>query len=275
MSENKAVITAINTLTRLGILNTPQYWKEHYAETKYVDALILKAASFIKVYGARCSTVQDGIDALVNAGIIDTPAYWQDKTGNIAELLKALGGAAKLSHALREEELRKKPCDAIQKWLGGGPGGSAHKDILRIYNSYEPLARGYKMTEKDPYCATTVSAAFITAGIAKHTGTECSCTRFMELAKKKGIWVENDAYAPRLGDAVVYDWNDSGVGDNTGEPDHIGLVIETNAKPGYFTVAEGNMSGGKIGTRELKINGRYIRGFICPDYKTLAKYTTL
>lgn len=31
-----------------------------------------------------------------------------------------------------------------------------------------------------------------------------------------GSWVENDAYTPEPGDYIFYDWQDSGVGDNTG-----------------------------------------------------------
>ena len=31
------------------------------------------------------------------------------------------------------------------------------------------------------------------------------------------------------------------------------------------------MSGGKVGTRTMAINGRYIRGFICPDFAAIAK----
>ncbi len=31
------------------------------------------------------------------------------------------------------------------------------------------------------------------------------------------------------------------------------------------------MSGGKVGKRTMKINGRYIRGFICPDFAAIAE----
>ncbi|MDE7028912.1 MAG: hypothetical protein K2P63_02915 [Lachnospiraceae bacterium] len=30
------------------------------------------------------------------------------------------------------------------------------------------------------------------------------------------------------------------------------------------------MSGGVVGRRNLQVNGRYIRGFICPDYASRA-----
>ena len=31
------------------------------------------------------------------------------------------------------------------------------------------------------------------------------------------------------------------------------------------------MSGGKVGKRSMAVNGKYIRGFICPDYAAIAK----
>ena len=71
------------------------------------------------------------------------------------------------------------------------------------------------------------------------------------------------------GDACAYDWQDNGVGDNTGAGDHIGIVTEVYAS--YFVVTEGNMSGGKVGTRKLEYNARYIRGFITPDFAAIAK----
>lgn len=166
-------------------------------------------------------------------------------------------------------ELRKQVCDIINAWAGGVKGGKQHQEIISIYNGYKPLAVGYTMKMTDAYCAATVSAAWIKAGIAGYTGTECSVGRFIEIAKKKGTWVENDAYVPKIGDAIVYDWQDSGVGDNTGSGDHIAMV--TSVTSATFQTTEGNMSGGKIGHQTMKINGRYIRGFICPDYDAIAK----
>ena len=45
-----------------------------------------------------------------------------------------------------------------------------------------------------------------------------------------GIWVENDAYTPSTGDMTLYDWDDNGVGDNTGSADHIGIVVSVSVK---------------------------------------------
>ena len=170
---------------------------------------------------------------------------------------------------MTENQLRQKVADTINAWVGATKGSAKHLDILEVYNNYRPLARGYKVQVKDAYCATTVSAAYIRAGIAEYTGTECGVEKYTIVAKKLGIWVENDAHTPKIGDACVYDWQDNGVGDCTGAGDHIGIVTKVSA--GSFVVTEGNMSGGKVGKRTMAINGRYIRGFICPDFAAIAK----
>ena len=170
---------------------------------------------------------------------------------------------------MTENELRQKVAGIINAWVGATKGTPKHLDILEVYNNYRPLARGYKVKVTDAYCATTVSAAYIRAGIAEYTGTECGVEKYTLVAKKLGIWVENDAHTPKIGDACVYDWGDNGVGDCTGAGDHIGIVTKVSA--GSFTVTEGNMTGGKVGKRTMAVNARYIRGFICPDFAAIAK----
>lgn len=165
------------------------------------------------------------------------------------------------------QQLRQQVAGIINSWLGAAQGSSVHQKILSIYNGY---TSGYKMTASDAWCAATVSAAWISAGISHWTGIECSCSRFISLAKSKGIWVEADTYRPQIGDAVIYAWSDgSGYAsyDNQDAPDHIGIV--TAVSSGYFTVTEGNLSR-KVAKRTVSVNGRYIRGFICPDYDKIA-----
>ena len=170
---------------------------------------------------------------------------------------------------MTEQQLRQKVADKMTSWVGATKGSAKHAEILKIYNDHRPLARGYKMKVNDAYCAATVSAAWIACGLAPYTGTECGVEKFARLAQDKGIWVENDAHVPKLGDAVVYDWQDNGVGDCTGAGDHIGIVTKAGATS--FTVTEGNMTGGKVGTRTMSVNGRYIRRFITPDYADIAR----
>ena len=173
-------------------------------------------------------------------------------------------------------ELRQKVANIMLSWLGATRGSATHKKILNIYNNHKPLARGYAVQVNDAWCATTVSAAWIEAGIADYTGTECSCTQFIAIAKKKGFWVENDAYVPKIGDALIYDWDDGtnyATNDNAGGPEHIGIVTKVDGNTFYVT--EGNKgSSSVVGTRTMKVNGRYIRGFIAPNYDAIAKAIT-
>ena len=271
---DNAVLTAIDKLAKLGVINSPDYWKAHYGDVTYVDSLLKKSAAKIERAGDRCATVENGVKALHDAGIIDSPAYWLKQGGNVAELLKALGGAALQNDALSEAALRQKVCDIVNDWYGGERGGRAHQEILKIYNNYKPLARGYTVKVSDAYCATTTSAAYIKAGIAEYTGTECGVEELVKIAQKKGIWVENDAHIPQIGDACVYDWQDGkdyAKTDNQGRSDHVGIVTAVSRASGAFTVTEGNTDGGKIGKRSMYLNGRYIRGFICPNYGEIAK----
>ena len=158
---------------------------------------------------------------------------------------------------------RQKIVDIMKRWYGAKQGDATHKEILRIYNDHRPLAQGYTGKATDAWCMTTVSAAFIKAGLTQLLPTECSCPRAISLMQKAGIWQENDAYTPKPGDVMFYDWQDSGVGDNRGVADHVGIVekVEDNK----ITVLEGNM-GGKVGRRTIPVNGKNIRGYGVPKY---------
>ena len=168
-------------------------------------------------------------------------------------------------------ELRKKVADTINAWIGLKRSDRSHKPIIDLYNSHKPLARGYAVTYDDAYCATTVSAAFIKCGLTDIAPTECGCGKMIELYQKLGRWEENDAYRPSVGDVVFYDWEDGAnyaSTDNKGAADHVGIVTAVNGTT--LTITEGNMGGGKVGTRQLAVNGRYIRGYGLPDYASKA-----
>ena len=174
---------------------------------------------------------------------------------------------------MTEQELRQQVVSIITGWKGAKQGSATHKAIIDLYNSQKPLPANYKMTYTDYWCAATASATYLKAGIAEYTGTECSCGRWITLAKKLGIWVENDAHIPQIGDACLYDWDDGPnykTTDNTGAPEHIGIVTAVSLTGGSFTVTEGNKSK-VVGSRPLEFNGRYIRGFICPDFAKAAR----
>lgn len=151
----------------------------------------------------------------------------------------------------------------MRHYLGASGNNALHKEIVDTYNSYLPHPRGFALTMNSAWCAATVSAASIALQYTDITPIECSCTRIIEQAKKMGIWVEDDAYVPSPGDWVVYDWEDNGKGDCVGTPNHIGCVEVVNTEK--MRVIEGNYND-VCQTRILAINGRYIRGFVCPKY---------
>ena len=150
-----------------------------------------------------------------------------------------------------------------QSWIGCKESDGSHKKIIDVYNSHKPLARGYKVKYTDSWCAAFVSAVSIKCGYTVIIPTECSCPQMIELFKDLGEWVENDAYKPRAGDIILYDWNDSGSGDNTGTPDHIGIVEKVSGNT--ITIIEGN-KGDAVARRTIQVNGVTIRGYGVPKY---------
>ena len=177
---------------------------------------------------------------------------------------------------------RDKVVNNVKMLLGIKEGSKEHKMIIDTFNKSKLCTR-YQMTTQDAWCATTVSYAFIASKLAGKPGSgsvfecvECSCGEMLKLAKKQGIFIEKDNYVPSKGDVIFYDWDDNGKGDNTGWPDHVGIV-ET-VEDGFIKVIEGNKDDA-IGRRELLINGRYVRGFLAPKYtdekkvKYFKKYT--
>lgn len=191
-------------------------------------------------------------------------AYGQKYYDEFSSVKKSEGGNSNMTEA----QARQKVIGFMQGWVGLKRSDRSHAPIIDAYNEHKPLPRGYKVTYTDAYCATTTSSAAIKAGYTDIIPVECSCHYLIEQAKKMGIWQENDAHVPSPADLILYDWQDSGVGDNTGSPDHVGMVEKVVGTT--ITVIEGNMNGGVVGRRNLQVNGRYIRGFICPKYSSKA-----
>lgn len=156
----------------------------------------------------------------------------------------------------------------LTSWDGAVRGDAVHKQIVDAYNSYLPHPRGYKLTYTDDYCAAMVSAAALLCGLTDKIPVECSCGEQMRWYQARGQWVEVDAHVPQVGEQVFYCWNDKkdyALTDCTGAPNHTGIV--TRVVGNYVNVFEGNKgSRHECGYRTLEINGRYIRGFGCPQY---------
>ena len=157
----------------------------------------------------------------------------------------------------------------MQAWVGRNEADGSFRSIIDTYN--KGLAktvktwgtRNVRMEYSWPWCACTVSAAAIACGLDDVVPIEISCPYMIEIAKKFGIWVEQDSYRPNPGDIIMYDWQDTGYGDNTGVADHVGVVesVEGNR----FVVIEGNRND-SVSRRTMDINGLYIRGFIVPNF---------
>lgn len=162
-----------------------------------------------------------------------------------------------------EQELRQSVVNVMRGWLGYSEKNGKFRSIIDLYNTQKPLPVGYKVKYTDEWCAATVTAAGIQAGLHDIILGECSCSRMIALYQAVGRWMENDAYRPQLGDIIMYDWDDTGAGENKGAPEHVGIVAEVNGNT--LTIIEGN-KGQAVATRTMAVNGRYIRGYCLPDY---------
>ena len=158
---------------------------------------------------------------------------------------------------------RNKVVEKAKSYIGCKEADGSFKKIIDLYNSHKPLARGYKVKYTDEWCATFVSAVSIACGLTDIMPTECSCTKMIELYKKLGCWQESDSYVPSPGDLIMYDWEDNGKGDNTGQPNHVGIVASVNGTS--LIIIEGN-KGEAVAYRAMTVNGKYIRGYCVPNY---------
>lgn len=164
---------------------------------------------------------------------------------------------------MTEKELRAKVVRMAQTYLGCKESDGSHRKIIDGYNAHKPLARGYLVKYTDSWCATFVSFVAIKCGITDIMPTECGCGAMIELYKKLGCWQENDAYKPKKGDVIMYDWDDNGKGDCTGYPEHAGIVTAVSGNE--MMIIEGNKSD-SVSYRKLQVDGKFIRGYCLPNY---------
>lgn len=168
-----------------------------------------------------------------------------------------------------ENELRNELVKTAESFLGSGQGSEGHKKLVNTFNKIKP--DGWAMTYSAPWCATAASAfAILTFGAdkaKKHFPLSANCGTIIEKAKKMKMFVEADDFAPKKGDWILYDWDDSGIGDDHGGPDHVGTVVKVSGSKIY--VIEGNYSR-SVQEREILVNGRCIRGYVTPNYAAMA-----
>ena len=134
-----------------------------------------------------------------------------------------------------ESENRKRIVTVAKSYIGTVGGSSNHSDILHFFNNVKP--QGYTAKKSDPWCAEFASACAIQAFGKKDAITyfplSASCPRMVTESKAKAIFVERDSYVPKMGDFILYDWDDTGKGDNKNSPDHVGIVEKV--KDGVIT----------------------------------------
>ena len=166
---------------------------------------------------------------------------------------------------MTEKAIRERVVAEAVKWIGVREGTVEHKRIVDTYNSQGKLPRGYKLQYTDAWCAGFVSFLGIVLGISHIILPECSCSKMIELYKAQGRWEEWDAFVPRPGDLIMYDW-DAKSGECTGAPDHVGMVVSVKGKT--IRVLEGNYQN-KVQYRDICVEYVKTRGFCLPDYASL------
>lgn len=151
----------------------------------------------------------------------------------------------------------------MQGWVGYSEANGKYRQIIDLYNSHKPLARGYKLKYSDEWCDGTISAAAIKAGAVDIIGTEVGCEEHVKIFKKKGIWIEDGRITPKKGDIILFNWDDNSQ-PNDGYSDHIGVVEKVSGNT--ITTIEGNKSRA-VGRRTLKVGAGNIRGYARPKYR--------
>lgn len=152
----------------------------------------------------------------------------------------------------------------FREWIGWSEANGKYRQIIDIYNSHKPLARGYKVQYSDAWCDTTVSAAFIKAGNTDIIGgTECGVYDHVLLFRQAGIW--KGRIKPIPGDIIVFDWQRDGM------QDHIGIVERVEGA--QITTIEGNYKDA-VGRRTILYNDAQIAGYARPKYAAESSSTS-
>lgn len=156
-----------------------------------------------------------------------------------------------------------------QGWIGYSEANGKFKEILNVYNSHKPLARGYKIKTTDEWCDAFVSACAIKAGAVDLIGTEVGCEKHVAIFKKKGIWIEDGKVKPQVGDIILFNWDDNTQA-NDGGADHIGIVEQVYGNT--IVCIEGNKNE-VVARRTINVGWGYIRGYARPKYAKAATAT--
>ena len=165
-----------------------------------------------------------------------------------------------VSNGQRDRILR-----AAASLVGVRSGSAAHHQLVKDYNSINPLPVGYAVKNSDDWCDVFVTTVFQREGLSHLIGRECGVERHIQIFKRLGIWNEDGASTPKSGDIITFNW-DQDYQQNDGFADHIGIV--ERVENGLIHTIEGN--SGVVGTVKrnvYRIGHGNIRGFATPRYK--------
>ena len=165
-----------------------------------------------------------------------------------------------VSNGQRDRILR-----AAASLVGVRSGSAAHHQLVKDYNSINPLPVGYAVKNSDDWCDVFVTTVFQREGLSHLIGRECGVERHIQIFKRLGIWNEDGASTPKAGDIITFNW-DQDSQPNNGFADHIGIV--ERVENGLIHTIEGN--SGVVGTVKrnvYRIGHGNIRGFATPRYK--------
>ena len=171
---------------------------------------------------------------------------------------------------MTEQELREMYVSTAARYIGAQMGDERHRQIVDAYNRYLPHPRGYTLRYTDKYCMPFCAAVAVMCDMTDIYPMECGCGEAQQLAVSMGIWNEDDAYIPKPGDLIMYDWQDSGKGDNRGWPDHVAVVTGVDEEDELIHTINPNDSNHAVSTRSIPINDKFIRGFVTPYFAALA-----
>ena len=160
---------------------------------------------------------------------------------------------------------RDRILQAAASLVGVRSGSAAHHQLVKDYNSVNPLPVGYAVKNTDDWCDVFVTTVFQREGLSHLIGRECGVERHIQIFKRLGIWNENGASTPKSGDIITFNW-DQDHQSNDGWADHIGIV--ERVENGLIHTIEGN--SGDVGTVKrnvYRIGHGNIRGFATPRYK--------
>ena len=235
---------------KAGIYSNIDYYRNMY-EKSLIDKYVFWLADYTGGPDYDCTYQQYTSSGKVSGinGNVDMNYYYGEKKTDSKKEEKTVGVTA------------QDIINVMAGWVGKSRSAGTHHDIIDLYNSYMPRARGYAVTYSDAYCDTTVSAAFIKLkAVSLIGGTECGVENHVQIFKSAGIWEENGSVTPQPGWIIVYNWDDA-TQPNDGYADHIGIVEKVSG--GYITCIEGNMNGGVVGRIIVVVVGHKCTFGVC------------